>query len=135
MHTNAGKHVQSELGGLGHWVGHPIPVANGAAQERRMGVRLQRAQRLPRPLSVPNLWTTPRGLFNMATTAMASKVAVAASSVARPSRALRAVPLRASRAGRRTVKVQSAVELDFNTKVWPKELVKWVTPRRPTLRV
>jgi hypothetical protein len=60
---------------------------------------------------------------------MACRSAVALSSVSRPSSALRAAAPRASRTGRRSVNVQSAVELDYDVKVFDKELVSPATHR------
>lgn len=59
-----------------------------------------------------------------ATTVACNATAVSRSSVARAPRALSAAPLRASRSGRRALAVQAAVVNDFDTKVFPKELVK-----------
>lgn len=64
-----------------------------------------------------------------AVTSMACRSAVTLSSVSRPSSALRAAAPRASRTGRRSVNVQSAVELDYDVKVFDKELVSPATHR------
>lgn len=69
-----------------------------------------------------------------AVTSMACRSAVALSSVSRPSSALRAAAPRASRTGRRSVNVQSAVELDYDVKVFDKELVSFAEKEEYIIR-
>ncbi|KAL4858940.1 Ketol-acid reductoisomerase [Chlorella vulgaris] len=69
-----------------------------------------------------------------AVTSMACRSAVALSSVSRPSSALRAAAPRASRTGRRSVNVQSAVELDYDVKVFDKELVTFAEKEEYIIR-